>query len=395
MPVMPLPSVPPLTFLPGSGSLLGLEISTLRTTRSCHAFGSWKEIPTNFSFTDAVAAAAVAVQCDEDLAELDTGTPSSLLSPIPVTPFGQPTTPTPTTRIQRDKLRSKVKCRDARPAVKVLADPLCDPRPSRHQRHIRAAAPPITAQFRLRKTRIAATGFIGLRDNGGCINWLQDLFGDKPKHKGFRLVKSSGSTPRPIVDRDGKVCAVYGGMPDDEGFMTCVHDPAVRLWRLLGPKPPSVMSGSTTKFCATFNLLTFRGSSGSTLRLQYVHVGSPASLFEWMTVLYYRTAFIITSTRPEDSPLNAPGADVSTTSKKFVPFLGMNTLISGTICQNIQINSYILDSTFDLPAIGGTAFGVSECRDFAFVGGRDGWNGLFDMAPTKTKLQRCQAGKFF
>ncbi|KAF8200539.1 hypothetical protein K438DRAFT_1582454 [Mycena galopus ATCC 62051] len=34
------------------------------------------------------------------------------------------------------------------------------------------------------------------------------------------------STPRPIVDRDGKVCALYGGMPDDEGFMTHVHDPA-------------------------------------------------------------------------------------------------------------------------------------------------------------------------
>ncbi|KAF8169576.1 hypothetical protein K438DRAFT_1774160 [Mycena galopus ATCC 62051] len=176
---MPRPSVAPLTFLPGSGLLLGLDISTLRTvqlqlspllnllthsqTRSGHAFGSWEEIPTNFSITDAVAAAAVTIQCHEDLAELDTGTPLSLLSPIPMTLFGQSTTPTPTTRIQRDKLRSK------------------------------------------------------------------DLFGDKSKHKGFRLVKSSGSTPRPIVDRDGKVCAVYGGMPDDEGFMMHVHDPAVQV----------------------------------------------------------------------------------------------------------------------------------------------------------------------
>ncbi|KAF8187254.1 hypothetical protein K438DRAFT_1764884 [Mycena galopus ATCC 62051] len=40
-----------------------------------------------------------------------------------------------------------------------------------------------------------------------------DFFGDKPKHKGFRLVKSSGSTPRPIVDRNGKVSGgdLYGG----------------------------------------------------------------------------------------------------------------------------------------------------------------------------------------
>ncbi|KAF8164044.1 hypothetical protein K438DRAFT_1984929 [Mycena galopus ATCC 62051] len=54
--------------------------STLRTTQSGHAVGSWEEISTNFSITDAVAAAAVGVQCHEDLAELDTGTPSSLLS---------------------------------------------------------------------------------------------------------------------------------------------------------------------------------------------------------------------------------------------------------------------------------------------------------------------------
>jgi len=148
--------------------------------------------------------------------------------------------------MQRDKLRSKVKRRNARAAVKALADPLRDPRPSHHQRHIHAAAPPITAQFHLRKTRIAATGFIGLRDDGGCTYRLQDFFGNKPKHKGFRLVKSSGrfvmllfcfsslshitfsSTPRPIVDRDGKVCALYGGMPDNEGFMMHVHDPAVQ-----------------------------------------------------------------------------------------------------------------------------------------------------------------------
>ncbi|KAJ7192985.1 hypothetical protein GGX14DRAFT_537674 [Mycena pura] len=32
---------------------------------------------------------------------------------------------------------------------------------------------------------------------------------------------------RPIVDSDGKVCAVYGGIPDDVDFMENVHNPAV------------------------------------------------------------------------------------------------------------------------------------------------------------------------
>ncbi|KAJ7211882.1 hypothetical protein B0H12DRAFT_965733, partial [Mycena haematopus] len=34
-------------------------------------------------------------------------------------------------------------------------------------------------------------------------------------------------TARPIVDSNGTVCAVYGGMPDDDDFMLTVHDPAV------------------------------------------------------------------------------------------------------------------------------------------------------------------------
>lgn len=35
------------------------------------------------------------------------------------------------------------------------------------------------------------------------------------------------SQARPIVDSLGKVCGVYGGMPDDADFMEKVHDPAV------------------------------------------------------------------------------------------------------------------------------------------------------------------------
>ncbi|KAF8196394.1 hypothetical protein K438DRAFT_1934090 [Mycena galopus ATCC 62051] len=70
------------------------------------------------------------------------------------------------------------------------------------------------------------TRFIRLPDDGGCTYRLLDFFGDKPKHKGFRLVKLSGSTTHPIVDSNGKVCALYGGMPNNEGFMADVHDAA-------------------------------------------------------------------------------------------------------------------------------------------------------------------------
>ncbi|KAF8197296.1 hypothetical protein K438DRAFT_1967536 [Mycena galopus ATCC 62051] len=193
-----MPSLTP--FLPGSP--LGPAFLTLRSTRSGRSFAIWEPIPTDFSITDAVAAVAVTTHQHEDLAELDTGTPASLLSAIPVVPAAQPitmtlaaqrTTPTPTTLKAKDKLRSKVKHREARASIKASADPLRDPRPSRHQRHIRTASPPIKAQFQLRKTRIAATGFIGLRDGGGRTYRLTDFFGDKPKHKGFRLVKSSGT----------------------------------------------------------------------------------------------------------------------------------------------------------------------------------------------------------
>ncbi|KAF7372463.1 hypothetical protein MVEN_00107900 [Mycena venus] len=56
---------------------------------------------------------------------------------------------------------------------------------------------------------------------------LRDFFGPKAVFHGFNLVKSSGPNSCPIVDRAGKVCAVYGGAPDDPDFMATVHDPAV------------------------------------------------------------------------------------------------------------------------------------------------------------------------
>ncbi|KAF8177963.1 hypothetical protein K438DRAFT_1978283 [Mycena galopus ATCC 62051] len=98
-------------FLPGSP--LGPAFLTLRSTRSGRSFAIWEPIPTDFSITDAVAAVAVTTHQHEDLVELDTGTPASLLSAIPVVPAAQPitvtpaaqrTTPTPTTLKAKDKL---------------------------------------------------------------------------------------------------------------------------------------------------------------------------------------------------------------------------------------------------------------------------------------------------
>ncbi|KAF8146074.1 hypothetical protein K438DRAFT_1991157 [Mycena galopus ATCC 62051] len=84
-----LPAAGEATDASATCSPLGLDFLTLQSTRSGCSFGVWEPIPTDFSITDAVAAvAAVAVTTHqhEDLVELDTGTPASLLSAIPVAP---------------------------------------------------------------------------------------------------------------------------------------------------------------------------------------------------------------------------------------------------------------------------------------------------------------------
>ncbi|KAJ7828579.1 hypothetical protein B0H14DRAFT_3466266 [Mycena olivaceomarginata] len=97
---------------------------------------------------------------------------------------------------------------------------------------------PIQASFEIRKVRIASTGWIGYWDDGVCeeeeeagmvedgvapTHRLPDFFGPQRRFQGFQGFHTS----RPIVDTAQKVCAVFGGMPDDPNFMRDVHDPAV------------------------------------------------------------------------------------------------------------------------------------------------------------------------
>lgn len=163
----------------------------------------------------------------------------------------------PKTRHDRDKARSKLKRQAERRATKDKADILLDTRP-RHPRHLSKPLSPIRAKFELRKVRIASTGWIGLRDNGiapdddeedadtesSQAHALPDFFGPNATRPGFTYVPYLGpcvsflnllSFPslillreaRPIVDAKQKICAVFGGMPDDPNFMRDVHDPAV------------------------------------------------------------------------------------------------------------------------------------------------------------------------
>ncbi|KAJ7310733.1 hypothetical protein DFH08DRAFT_974413 [Mycena albidolilacea] len=73
---------------------------------------------------------------------------------------------------------------------------------------------------------IASTGWIGYRDDGVCEEEEEAGMAPAP-FQGFQYIPYRGPTSRPIVDTAQKVCAVFGGMPDDPNFMRDVHDPAV------------------------------------------------------------------------------------------------------------------------------------------------------------------------
>ncbi|KAJ6550301.1 hypothetical protein B0H19DRAFT_1074163 [Mycena capillaripes] len=215
----------------------------------------------------------------EDLAELDSGTPVHALTSLSITPA--PPDPTPAkTSCSRNKAHSKLKCatdehhsrlstysvipvRSPRfpsfpastiglllfPASGVpipeinSVDALLDARPH-HLRHYSKSLPPIKASFELRKVRVAATGWIGLCDNGVApeeaeaakeddgpepTHTLPNFFGPNANLHSFCLVPYLGPSSWPIVDAIKKVCAVFGGMPDDPDYMAKVHDPALKL----------------------------------------------------------------------------------------------------------------------------------------------------------------------
>ncbi|KAJ7204886.1 hypothetical protein B0H12DRAFT_1080432 [Mycena haematopus] len=188
--------------------------SHLALDSSGRSYAPWEEIAiSTFSITDAVSAAAQEIAY-EDLAERDSGVPTSAETAIAVLPpihIHSASHSLSTRTAARNKLQSKVS--GSMPALSLKREPT-------RCRHLRSAPQPIQANFALRKIRIAKSGFIGIKDEGGGLDPLED-FQPGGKHEGFTLYRS------PIVDSDGKVCAVYGGMPDDDDFMSTVHDPAV------------------------------------------------------------------------------------------------------------------------------------------------------------------------
>ncbi|KAJ7358052.1 hypothetical protein DFH08DRAFT_686859 [Mycena albidolilacea] len=170
--------------------------------------------------------AAAAIGC-EDLSELDSGT-------APITPLSR----IPPSSANNGARRSL-----------SWGDPFQDPRPSAHQRRtkVAAAAGSIAARFKVRKVRIASTGWIGLQDHGilpdaatgecdpvGIVHSLETFFGPDAMKPGFTLVKAPKDAGNlcPIVDSEKCVCTVYGGIPDTPNFMRDVYDPAVEAMEI-------------------------------------------------------------------------------------------------------------------------------------------------------------------
>ncbi|KAJ6601850.1 hypothetical protein DFH09DRAFT_1302038 [Mycena vulgaris] len=230
------PPVPPAAMCPNV-NLKGLDttedVFTFRETRSDRVFSPWdaEEISTSatFSIADAVAdLEALHLGDNEDLAELDSGPPH-----IPL-PTGSDTlvepshikfkTPSQIAGATQEKAQSKAKRQAARSA-NSKTDVLLEGCP-RHPCHLRTAGPSIEAQFNLRKVRIAATGWIGLRDNrvspeeaeAGVkqegytpIHLLPDFFGVKAIFHGFHLAKYLGPKAVPLLTNVARSALFLGG----------------------------------------------------------------------------------------------------------------------------------------------------------------------------------------
>ncbi|KAJ6459375.1 hypothetical protein C8R47DRAFT_1327991 [Mycena vitilis] len=174
---------------------------------------------------------------NEDLAELDTGAAIRALESLSL---ADPPISTPSTHRARSQHPTKLRHHSHRTTAKLKADVLLGRRP-RYRRH-RGRVSPIQAVFKVRKLRIASTGWIGLADHGVApedtavnaeeqgsapTHTLADFFGPTATIPGFTLVPYLGPEARPILDSSGRVAAVFGGMPDEPDFMANVHDPAV------------------------------------------------------------------------------------------------------------------------------------------------------------------------
>ncbi|KAJ6563722.1 hypothetical protein DFH09DRAFT_1082300 [Mycena vulgaris] len=255
------PPVPPAAMHPNV-NLKGLDATedafTFRETRSDCVFSPWdaEEISTSatFSIADAVAdLETLHLGDNEDLAELDSGPPHIPL-PTGSDTLVQPShikfkTPSQIARTTQEKARSKAKRQAARSA-NSKTDVLLEECP-RHPCHLRTAGPSIEAQFNLRKVRIAATGWISLRDNGVSpeeaeagvkqegytpIHLLPD-FGIKAIFHGFHLAKYLGpftSHPAkavPLLTNVARSAPFLGGaLPRMTSWRRCTTQPWKR-WK--------------------------------------------------------------------------------------------------------------------------------------------------------------------
>ncbi|KAJ7671232.1 hypothetical protein B0H14DRAFT_3538160 [Mycena olivaceomarginata] len=209
------------------------DVFLFRTTCTGRTFSEWQQISTH---TFDVAAAVVHFlqlstgRPDEDLSELDSGPPLSAISTVS---SQSPLTWVPATASTSSPASS------VSMASTSSATPSVSTAPTGRQPRDKAQS---KRKRNAQKVRIASTGWIGYQDDGVCeeeeeagmvedgvtpTHRLPDFFRPQRRFQGFQYIPYRGPTSRPIVETAQKVCAVFGGMPDDPNFMHNVHDPAV------------------------------------------------------------------------------------------------------------------------------------------------------------------------
>ncbi|KAJ6472763.1 hypothetical protein C8R47DRAFT_1221770 [Mycena vitilis] len=150
---------------------------------------------------------------NEDLAELDTGAAIQALKSLSL---ADPPISTPSTHRAQSQHPTKLRHHSHRTTAKLKANVLLGRRP-RHSCH-RGRVSPIQAVFKVRKLRIASTGWIGLADHGVApedtavnaeeqgsapTHTLTDFFGPTATIPGFTLVPYLGPEAHPILDSSG------------------------------------------------------------------------------------------------------------------------------------------------------------------------------------------------
>ncbi|KAJ7744929.1 hypothetical protein B0H16DRAFT_1727129 [Mycena metata] len=239
---------------PGRLNVLDVLDTNFRMTRSGRAFSPWdSEAITSPAFDIASAVLqAVDVAADEGLAEPDAtddeatddidldidlpqedpSTPDAFNVPDASNAFinaSTSATTAPTSRKARAKRGSKLCRASARQSASVKRHIDLLP-PSRRPQHIKKASPAVKTRFDIMKERVAATGWIGLRDEGKSKQEEAVGFEEAGWTHAARILRSQPKVAckaRPILDAAGRVFALSGGHPDDPNWMRDVHDPAV------------------------------------------------------------------------------------------------------------------------------------------------------------------------